>query len=51
MHAIRRQGDSVNASIEAQVTMADLEHALSVVQPSAMREVAIEVPQVRTKHA
>ena len=42
LNATKRQTTSDKLVLRA----TDLVHALSVVQPSAMREVAIEVPQV-----
>ena len=44
MNAVRRMQSQTGSG--GRLEIQDLEHALSFVQPSAMREVAIEVPQV-----
>ena len=45
MHAIRSRGENEQSDTLA-MTLEDMTFALQVIQPSAMREVAIEIPQV-----
>lgn len=54
LHALRRALGAANRPSDQQlmgtvtVTLQDLQWAMSVVKPSAMREVAIDVPKVRS---
>uniref|UniRef100_A0A3P8V3J7 AFG2 AAA ATPase homolog A n=1 Tax=Cynoglossus semilaevis TaxID=244447 RepID=A0A3P8V3J7_CYNSE len=56
LHALRRALGAANRPSDQQlmgtvtVTLQDLQWAMSVVKPSAMREVAIDVPKVRSPH-
>ncbi|XP_043266039.1 ATPase family protein 2 homolog isoform X2 [Colletes gigas] len=47
LNAVKRQQKTKSASEPLKVTLPDFNHALNVTKPSAMKEVLIEVPNVR----